>query len=79
MSPSVTELAPPHTIRLNHSLNFCRHGHEVRDLSAQAALGHWIVWGHYACPYCEQVALDALDEEPQEAVIAGRRLPIQRS
>jgi hypothetical protein len=67
----------PQTIRLNHALNFCRHGHELQDLSAQSALGHWIVWGHYACPHCKQVALDALDQEPPNAAtIAGRLLPI---
>jgi len=65
------------TIQLNQQLNFCRHGHEVRHVTAQATLGHWILWGHYACPQCEQVALDALNEEPHEALIAGRRLPVE--
>ena len=72
------QLHDPGTISLHHALNFCRHGHEVRDLSTQGALGHWVIWGHYACPQCQQVALDAIDEEPKVATIAGRRLQIAR-
>jgi len=66
----------PRTIQLNHALNFCRHGHEVRQLTVEEVLGHWIVWGHYACAHCSRVALDAYSHEPAEAEIAGRRLPI---
>jgi len=67
------------SVRLNEALNLCRHGHEVRNLSAQRGLGHWIVWGDYGCSECRQVALDAFPDEPAEATLAGRRLPIRRA
>lgn len=66
----------PGLITLPHALNFCRHGHEVRHLTAEETFGHWIVWGHYACSDCRRVALEATSYEPKEATIAGRRLGI---
>ena len=68
----------PGLITLPHALNFCRHGGEVRHLSAEETYGHWIVWGHYACADCRRVALDATSYEPSEATIAGRRLGIAK-
>jgi hypothetical protein len=66
----------PGFVTLAQALNLCRHGHEVRHLTAEETAGHWIVWGHYACHACRRVALDAMSYEPKEATIAGRRLAI---
>jgi hypothetical protein len=64
-------------VRLSHSFNYCRHGHEVGRLTVEAAQGHWILWAHYPCSHCREVALEAFDEEPTEAVIAGRHLLVR--
>ena len=64
------------TIDLHHRLQYCAHGHEVRDLSVQQTANGWLVWGHYSCGECSQVALDIFRERPHEARIAGRRLSI---
>jgi hypothetical protein len=68
----------PGLVTLAHALNNCRHGQEVRHLTAEETGGHWIVWGHYACDDCRRVALDAMSYEPKEATIAGRRLSIAK-
>jgi hypothetical protein len=67
----------PSQITLPRDLNLCRHGKELRRLSAQVSLGRWLVWGHYACADCPTVVLDHFEEMPDEALIAGRLLPIQ--
>ena len=65
-------------VTLAHALNHCRHGREVRNLTTEETFGAWVIWGQYACPDCEHVALDATSFEPLEATIAGRRLKISR-
>jgi hypothetical protein len=65
-------------VALAHALNSCRHGREMRDLTTEETFGAWVIWGHYACPECVRVALDATNFEPHEAMIAGRRLKISR-
>jgi hypothetical protein len=68
----------PRSVTLAHALNFCRHGREVGVLTSEETFGHWIIWGHYACPDCRQVALDVTTHEPSEATIGGRNLPIRK-
>jgi hypothetical protein len=77
MDLSTPEKAPG-LVTLAQALNHCRHGQEVRHLTAEETGGQWIVWGHYACDACRRVALDAMSYEPTEATIAGRRLSIAR-
>jgi hypothetical protein len=67
----------PTTITLPRDLNLCRHGKELGRLSTQTSLGRWLVWGHYACPDCVTVVLDHFEAMPDEALVAGRLLPIQ--
>jgi hypothetical protein len=77
MDLSTPEKAPG-LVTLAQALNHCRHGQEVRHLTAEETGGQWIVWGHYACDACRRVALDAMSYEPTEATIEGRRLSIAR-
>jgi hypothetical protein len=62
--------------RLNHAFSRCRHGHEIRDVSAKAAGDGWLIWGHYACRQCDSVALDHVLETPRVAMVGERKLPI---
>ena len=68
--------APP--VEISYALNYCRHGREVRQLSTEETFGAWVIWGHYACPECGRIALDATTSEPREANLAGRRLEIRK-
>jgi hypothetical protein len=63
-------------VSVPHELNYCRHGKEVRHITANESLGRWVVWGHYACEHCRTVAMDHFADLPEAVVVAGRRLAV---
>lgn len=63
-------------ISLNNTFSHCRHGTEVRDVSAREGPDGWVVWGHYACRQCDRVALLVTSSRPRAVTFSGRMLPV---
>ncbi len=65
------------TVVLHHGFNLCRHGRELRRLTATSMSDRWLTWGQYACRDCRRMMLGGSDERPDEVLIAGQRLPVK--
>ena len=63
-------------IDLREAFNRCRHGIELRDVSAQQGADGWVIWGHYSCPQCNRVALHVSGEVPRAVNVSGRMMPV---
>jgi hypothetical protein len=63
-------------ISLSSTFSHCRHGIEVRDVSAKEGPDGWVVWGHYACPQCDKIALLVTSSRPQAVTLSDRMLPV---
>jgi hypothetical protein len=67
---------PPGVIALREIFGQCRHGVELRDVSAQEGPDGWVIWGHYSCQQCNKVALHVSGETPRAVTVSGRLLPV---
>ena len=67
----------PVEIELHPGFLICRHGYELRRLSAERAEKGWLVWGHYGCVECARVAFELCAERPTDALVAARRFKVQ--
>jgi len=73
MSSNRTSLG---VIALRETFDRCRHGIELRDVSAQQSADGWVIWGHYSCQECSKVALHVSGEVPRAVNVNGRMIPV---